>query len=112
MYKRQVHSLRRGVAEALEIVARGDRKTSRVVGRRFSDVQLPEGAQFGLIMRGLPEIGVGTPPAEAAPALPAQVIIARGDTVIESNDHVVIFVPRKRQLRDVEKLFRVSATFF
>jgi trk system potassium uptake protein TrkA len=25
---------------------------------------------------------------------------------------VVIFVPRKRQVRDVEKLFRVSATFF
>jgi len=40
------------------------------------------------------------------------VIIARGDTVIESNDHVVIFVPRKRLVRDVEKLFRVSATFF
>ena len=107
-----VHSLRRGVAEALEIVARGDRKTSRVVGRRISDIQLPKGAQFGLVMRGLPEIGEGAVPAGEAPPTPAQVIIARGDTVIESNDHVVIFVPRKRQVRDVEKLFRVSATFF
>jgi trk system potassium uptake protein TrkA len=108
-----VHSLRRGVAEALEIVARGDRKTSRVVGRRISDIELPKGAQFGLVMRGLPEIGEGTVPAGEAPLPPpAQVIIARGDTVIESNDHVVIFVPRKRQVRDVEKLFRVSATFF
>ena len=108
-----VHSLRRGVAEALEIVARGDRKTSRVVGRRISDIQLPKGAQFGLVMRGLPDArrGRGARPAQAPP-MPAQVIIARGDTVIESNDHVVIFVPRKRQVRDVEKLFRVSATFF
>ena len=54
-----VHSLRRGVAEALEIVARGDRKTSRVVGRKISDIRLPKGAQFGLVMRGLPEIGEG-----------------------------------------------------
>ncbi len=44
-----VHSLRRGVAEALEIVARGDRKTSRVVGRRICDIPLPKGAQFGLV---------------------------------------------------------------
>ncbi|GAA4343596.1 Trk system potassium transporter TrkA [Variovorax defluvii] len=107
-----VHSLRRGVAEALEIVARGDRKTSRVVGRRISELQLPKGAQVGLIMRGLPETGEDGDAAGDAPATPPQVIIARGDTVIESNDHVVVFVPRKRQLREVEKLFRVSATFF
>src|SRR5690606_1143323 len=30
-----VHSLRRGAAEALEGVARGDAKTSRLVGRRL-----------------------------------------------------------------------------
>jgi trk system potassium uptake protein TrkA len=44
--------------------------------------------------------------------MPARVLIARGDTVIESDDHVVIFVPRRAQVRDVEKLFRVGATFF
>lgn len=108
-----VHSLRRGVAEALEIVARGDRRTSRVVGRRISDIPLPKGAQVGLVMRGLPAIGEGTPPTgAAAPPTPARVIIARGDTVIESDDHVVIFVPRRAQVRDVEKLFRAGATFF
>ncbi|MGF6528802.1 Trk system potassium transporter TrkA [Variovorax sp. PvP013] len=108
-----VHSLRRGVAEALEIVARGDRRTSRVVGRRICDIPLPKGAQFGLVMRGLPAIGEGTPPAGVAPPpAPARVLIARGDTVIESDDHVVIFVPRRAQVRDVEKLFRVGVTFF
>jgi len=106
-----VHSLRRGVAEAIEIVARGDRKTSRVVGRSIDEIKLPKGAQVGLIMRGLPVMGEGAAPT-AQPAPPPQVIIPHGYTVIESNDHVVIFIPRKRLVRDVEKLFRVSATFF
>ncbi len=32
--------------------------------------------------------------------------------MIESNDHVVFFLPHKRLVREVERLFRVSATFF
>ncbi|WP_374608366.1 Trk system potassium transporter TrkA [Diaphorobacter nitroreducens] len=102
-----VHSLRRGVAEALEIVARGDRKNSRVVGRKVSEIHLPAEVHMGLIVRGLPEDG-GEPPADAPP----QVIIPRSHTVIESNDHVVFFLPHKRLVREVEKQFRVSATFF
>ncbi|BEU98230.1 Trk system potassium transporter TrkA [Acidovorax sp. DW039] len=117
-----VHSLRRGVAEALEIVVRGDRKTSRVVGRKVSDLALPRDVHMGLIVRGLPdgaqavseigEPGEGQEAAQAA-GLPApQVIIPRSSTVLESNDHVVFFLPHKRLVREVEKLFRVSATFF
>lgn len=117
-----VHSLRRGVAEALEIVVRGDRKSSRVVGRKVSELTLPRDVHMGLIVRGLPdgaraasevgEAGEGHEAAQAA-GLPApQVIIPRSDTVLESNDHVVFFLPHKRLVRDVEKLFRVSATFF
>jgi trk system potassium uptake protein TrkA len=106
-----VHSVRRGVAEALEIVARGDRKTSRVVGRKVDAIRLPSEAHIGLVVRGLPESHAAQ--SDEAGELPApQVIIPNGDTVIESNDHVVIFLPRKRLVRDVEKLFRVSATFF
>ena len=66
---------------------------------------------MGLIVRGLPEPGAA-PLAAPAQALPPQVIIPRSDTVIESNDHVVFFLPNKRLVRDVEKLFRVGATFF
>lgn len=117
-----VHSLRRGVAEALEIAVRGDRKTSRVVGRKVSDLALPRDVHMGLIVRGLPdgaqavsevgEAGEGHEAAHAA-GLPApQVIIPRSSTVLESNDHVVFFLPHKRLVREVEKLFRVSATFF
>ena len=110
-----VHALRGGVAEALEIVARGDRRSSRVVGRKVDEIKLPREVHFGLILRGLPgpadEAGAQEP-APTAPAPVPQVIVPRGDTVIESNDHVVLFLPRKRLIREVEALFRVSATFF
>ena len=104
-----VHSLRRGVAEALEIVARGDRKSSRVVGRKVEDLRVPEDAHIGLIVRGIPE---GVPADEIAAGAEPEVIIPRGNTLIESGDHVVFFLPHKRLVRDVENLFRVSATFF
>ena len=107
-----VHSLRRGVAEALEIVARGDRKSSRVVGRKVEDLKLPPEVHIGLIVRGLPEpVAPGEEAPKVEPGEP-QVIIPRSHTVIESNDHVVFFLPNKRLVQDVEKLFRVSATFF
>jgi len=104
-----VHSLRRGVAEALEIVARGDCKSSRVVGRQVSEIRLPPEVHMGLIVRGLQ--CDGQEGAAAAVADP-EVIIPRSHTVIESGDHVVFFLPNKRLVREVERQFRVSATFF
>jgi len=102
-----VHSLRRGAAEAMEAIVRGDRKTSRMVGRRIDEVALPKGAQVGAIVRGLHRSDGSEAGADARP----EVIIAHHDTVVQANDHVIIFVPRKRMVREVEKLFQVSATF-
>lgn len=93
-----VHSLRRGAAEAIEGVARGDVKTSRLVGRRVDEVKLPKGASIGAIVRG------------AGPD--AQVLMPHHDTTIQTDDHIIIFIPHKRQVREVEKLFQVGATFF
>ena len=110
-----VHSLRRGVAEALEIVARGDRKSSRVIGRRLEDLPLPPEVHMGLIIRGLPDEEAPPPPIDAIVPVQAEepeVILPRSHTVIESGDHVVFFLPHKRLVREVEKLFRPSATFF
>ncbi len=113
-----VHSLRRGVAEALEVVVRGDRKNSRVVGRRVQDLPLPPEVHIGLIVRGLPDPDA-PPPAEGEPAPrpvgvcgEPEIIIPRSHTVLERNDHVVFFLPRKRLVKEVEELFRVRATFF
>jgi len=89
-----VHSLRRGAAEAIEAVAHGDSKSSKVVGKAIEDITLPPGTTIGAIIR-----------AEA-------VLIAHDDTVIESGDHVILFVVDKKHIRDVEKLFHVGLSFF
>jgi trk system potassium uptake protein TrkA len=93
-----VHSLRRGAAEALEGIARGDRKTSKLVGRKVEEIKLPKGAIIGAIVRGR--------------GARAEVLMPHHDTLIETDDHIIIFIPNKRLVREVEKLFQVSATFF
>ncbi len=89
-----VHSLRRGAAESLELVVHGDRQSSRVVGRRIDEIDLPKGATIGALVRG------------------DQVIMGHRDTVIEAEDHVIVFVVDKKMLKKVEKLFQVGAGFF
>jgi trk system potassium uptake protein TrkA len=89
-----VHSLRRGAAEAIEAIAHGDARSSKVIGRSIDRIVLPPGTTIGAIIRN-----------EA-------VIIAHGDTVIEVGDHVILFVVDKKQIREVEKLFHVGLSFF
>jgi len=89
-----VHSLRRGAAESLELVAHGDRQSSKVVGRRIEELDLPKGTTIGALVRG------------------EQVIIAHHDTVVEAEDHVIVFVTDKKMVRKVEKLFQVGLGFF
>jgi trk system potassium uptake protein TrkA len=90
----RVHSLRRGAAEALEAVAHGDEKSSKVVSRAIRDIDLPPGTSIGAIVRG------------------DQVLIGHDDVVVESDDHVILFLADKRQVSAVEKLFQVGLTFF
>jgi len=89
-----VHSLRRGAAEALEAVAHGDKNSSLVVGRRIDELKLPAGTTIGAVVRG------------------HQVIITHHDTVIESGDHVILFLIHKRHITEVERLFQVDFSFF
>lgn len=88
-----VHSLRRGAAEALEIVAHGDAKTSKVVGRRIEEIDLPKGTTIGAIVRG------------------GEVVISHHDTMIEGEDHVILFVVNKRMIPKIERLFQVGVGF-
>ena len=89
----RVHSLRGGAAEAIEAIALGDRRSSKVVGRSLEELDLPTGTSIVGIVRG------------------EDVIIAHHDTVIEEHDHVLLFVPDKRQIHAVERLFQVKASF-
>lgn len=88
-----VHSLRRGAAEAIETIAHGDATSSSVVGRRIEEISLPSGTRVGALLRN------------------QEVIIPHHDTVIEAEDHVILFVIDKKHIRDVEKLFQVKVTF-
>lgn len=94
------HSLRRGVAEALEIVAHGNKKSSRVVGKRIGALSLPAGTSVAAILREDENSGE------------SNLIIASRDLVIESEDHVIVFVPNKRLIPQVEELFAVDVGFF
>ena len=88
-----IHSLRRGAAEAIEAVAHGDPATSQVVGRRIDEISLPPGTTLSALGRG--DDGIR----------------AKGSTVIEAEDHVIIFVIDKQRIPEVERLFQVAATF-
>lgn len=88
-----VHSLRRGAAEAIEAVAHGDTRSSKVVGRAIQDIKLPAGATIGAIVRG------------------NEVLMAHHDRVIQAEDHIILFLVDKRRIGEVERLFQVGVTF-
>jgi trk system potassium uptake protein TrkA len=89
----KVHSLRRGAAEAIEAVAHGSAEESRVVGRKIEDVPLPRGTNIIALVRG------------------EQVIIAHHDTVVETDDHVILFMTDRRKIEHLESLFQVGVSF-
>lgn len=88
-----VYSLRRGAAEAIEAIAHGDSATSKVVGRQVGELKLPPGTTVGAIVRG------------------DEVIIGHNQTVIEANDHVILFLVDKKFIPEVERLFQPSPFF-
>jgi len=85
----QVHSLRRGTAEAIEAVAHGIQGEGRVIGRKIMDIPLPDGATIAAIVRG------------------EEVLMAHHDTVVQRDDHVILFLTDRRQVDAVERLFDV-----
>ncbi|MFL2553533.1 MAG: Trk system potassium transporter TrkA [Candidatus Rariloculaceae bacterium] len=89
----KVHALRRGAAEAIEAVAHGNEEESRVVGRTIEQIRLPRGATISAIVRG------------------DEVLMAHHDTVIQTDDHVILFMVERRQIDEVERLFEVGSNF-
>ena len=89
----RVYSLRRGAAEAIEAVVRGDRRTSQVIGRSLEELELPPATTIGGIVRG------------------DKLLIAHHDVVIEAGDHGILFVMDKREMARVSALFQTGATW-
>ncbi|MCH7898737.1 MAG: Trk system potassium transporter TrkA, partial [Proteobacteria bacterium] len=89
----KVHSLRRGAAEAIEAIAHGSEAQSHVVGRKIEEIDLPKGAVIVALVRN------------------DQVIMAHHDTVIDTDDHVILFMTDRRKIEQIEMLFQVSVSF-
>lgn len=106
-----VHSLRRGAAEALELVAHGDTRSSRVVGRKVEELSLPEGVTIAAIVRQTSFVVDAGHLTHTTRTL-WEVVIAHHDTVIEAEDHVIVFCVSKKLVREVERLFQVGWSFF
>jgi len=88
------NSLRRGAAEAMEIIVHGDFKSSKVVDRAIEEINFPSGVTLAALVRN------------------GEVLIAHHDTVIRSSDHAILFVVDKKQTKEVAQLFSVGFNFF
>ena len=108
----QVHSLRRGAAEALEIVVHGDEKSSKVVGRRIGDLPVIPGAIIAAIVRDLDKLEDIRYRGMSMEKRKGHVVIGHKDEVIQADDHVIIFCMSKKVVKKVEKLFEVGFHFF
>jgi len=88
-----VHSLRKGAAEVIEVVAHGDKQNSRVVGRKRVELKLPPGATVAAIVRN------------------NEFIEPHQELVIEEDDHVILFLTDKRYISAIEKMFQVGVGY-
>ena len=77
----------------MEAIAHGNEENSKVVGRAIEDIELPKGTAIVAIVRD------------------DQVIIAHHDTVIEADDHVILFMTDRRKIERLETLFQVGVSF-
>ena len=90
----KVHSLGFGEAELLEIIIHGDSKTSKVVGKKVSELELPSGCRIGAVYRE------------------GKIILLNEDIDIKSNDRLIIYLLHKKDFSKLAKLLQVSIGFF
>ena len=83
----KVHSLKRGNAEALEAIAH-EHKGSKVVGQMIENIKLPKGAFITAVLSSSGDLKT-----------------LHHTTVIEPDDHVIVFITDREKIADVEKLF-------
>lgn len=88
-----VHALRRGEAEAIEVILHGDKDHSKLIGRSIVSINLPQACFIAGVVRD------------------QKFLLPHARLVLESGDHVIFFVSEKRLIRYVEKLVQVDAHF-
>lgn len=83
----RVHSLRKGKAEAIEAIIHGSKSTSPLIGRKISEINLPEDSVIGAVVRD------------------KEVLIDNFDLIIKPGDHIIVFVADKERIPLIESLF-------
>ena len=86
----RVHALRRGRAEAIEVVVHGKPGKSKIVGRSIENIELPPGTSINTLVRG------------------EEVLQAHHDAIVEEGDHVILFLTDRRYIDEVERLFKAG----
>jgi trk system potassium uptake protein len=99
-----VHSLRRGPRRPWSWWCTAIRPTQRSSAGGSGELDLPRGVTVGAMVRG-------ERPRPGGPDR-RQVLIAHHDTVIEAEDHVILFLIRKDLVPKVERYFQVGIGFF
>jgi trk system potassium uptake protein TrkA len=88
-------------------------KTSKVIGKRIDEIDWPHGVTVAALVRNFDKaVIVGQTDDWTAITRHGEVVIAHHDTVIQPDDHVIVFCTRKKLVKKVEKLFQVGFHFF
>lgn len=80
-------TLRRGAAEAMEVIVHGSENSSPLIGKTIGEIEWPISMTLGCIIRN------------------DDVFMAHRDLTIEAEDHVILFINDREHVREVTKLF-------
>jgi len=83
----KVAPLRKGAAEAMEVIAHGSENSSEIIGRKIGDINWPSDITVGCIIRD------------------EKVIIAHRDLEIQAEDHAILFLSNSENAAEIAKLF-------
>ena len=89
-----VYNMPNSQAEVIEVVVHGDEKNSKTIGTSIREVKTPTGVSISGLIRNHSDL------------------ILERDTVIQSEDHILVFVEDSKYISGVEKLFNVSTSIF
>ncbi len=82
----KVATLRKGAAEAMEVIAHGSENSSEIIGRKIGNIDWPNDITIGCIVRE------------------DQVIIAHRELEIEAEDHIVLFASNPETATQIAQL--------
>ncbi len=87
----RTHLFRSGLSEGIELMVQGSRRTSRVVGRRISDINLPPGVALGMVLRD------------------NKLLSCNEDLKFADGDRVIAYLHDHQQMRRLVALFKPRA---